>query len=168
MLLYIILIFIDFADDIALITEEMHQAQEMLLKVETEARCVGLYTNAKKTEVMQINYESNTHLIKIDGTPLKNVQNFKYLGSWMVSSEKDYEARKALAWVACHKMKKIWKSNVNKALKTRLFLSTVESVLLYRSEIWTVDVKMKKKIDGCYTKMLRKLARNGLKQRTVR
>ena len=52
-------------------------------------------------------------------------------------------------------MKKIWKSNVNKALKTRLFLSTVESVLLYGSETWTVDVKMKKKIDGCYTKMLR-------------
>ena len=52
---------LDFADDIALITEEMHQAQEMLLKVKTEARCVGLYTNAKKTEVMQINYKSNTH-----------------------------------------------------------------------------------------------------------
>ena len=157
---------LDFADDITLITEEMHQAQEMLLKVETEARCVGLYTNAKKIEVMQINYESKTHLIAIDGTPLKNVQKFKYLGSWMVSSVKDYEARQALAWVACHKMKRIWKSNINKALKARL--STVESVLLYGSETWTVDVKMKKKIDGCWMDGQHKLARNGLKKRTVR
>ena len=62
---------------------------------------------------------SNTHLITIDGTALKNVQNFKYLGSWKLSSEKDYEARKALAWAACHKIKKIWKTNVNKALFRR-------------------------------------------------
>ena len=77
----------------------------------------------------------------------------------MVSSVKDYEARKALA---CQKMKKIWKSNINKA-----FLSAVESaVLLHGSKTCTVDVKMKKKIDGCYTK--HKLARNNLIQRTVR
>lgn len=40
----------DFADDLALLWEEMEQAQEVLHRLETEARRVGLYCNAKKTE----------------------------------------------------------------------------------------------------------------------
>ena len=36
---------------------------------------------------------------------LKEVQNFKYLGGWVASSEQDFEIRKALAWSACNKMK---------------------------------------------------------------
>ena len=146
---------LDFADDIALVAENLLQAQKMLAKVEGEARCIGLYTNAKKTEVMQINYEDDTPLKTLDGSSLKIVTNFKYLGAWMMSSEKDFEIRKALAWTACHKLNKIWKSNISKKLKTRLFLATVEAVLLYGSETWTVDAKLKKKIDGCYTRLLR-------------
>ena len=43
---------LDFADDIALVSEEIDQAQEMLEKVESEAAGVGLLANAKKTKVM--------------------------------------------------------------------------------------------------------------------
>ena len=38
---------IDFADDIALISEEIEQAQKMLLSVEVETRKVGLHLNEK-------------------------------------------------------------------------------------------------------------------------
>ena len=44
-----------FADDLALLTEEMEQAQEVLYRLETEAEKVGLYCNAKKTEVKPFN-----------------------------------------------------------------------------------------------------------------
>ena len=37
----------------------------------------------------------------------------------------------------------------------KLFLSTVESVLLYGSETWTVNKTFQKRLDGCYTRMLR-------------
>ena len=37
----------------------------------------------------------------------------------------------------------------------RLFLTTVESVLLYGSEAWTLTKKLTKQLDGCYTRMLR-------------
>ena len=40
-------------------------------------------------------------------------------------------------------------------LKVRLFVATVESILLYGSETWTLTETLKKKIDGCYTRMLR-------------
>ena len=37
----------------------------------------------------------------------------------------------------------------------RLFIATVESVLLYGAETWTITRTMKKQLDGCYTRMLR-------------
>ena len=49
----------------------------------------------------------------------------------------------------------VWKSNLKRKMKERLFLSTVESVLLYGSETWTINKTMHKRLDGWYTKMLR-------------
>ena len=42
----------DFADDIALISEEIEQAQKMMDRMETETRKIGLFLNEKKTKVM--------------------------------------------------------------------------------------------------------------------
>ena len=64
----------------------------------------------------------------------KVVNNFKYLGAWMSSSSKDFEIRKALAWQACHKLKKLWNSKLKRKLKIRTFQATIESILLYGSE----------------------------------
>ena len=60
-----------------------------------------------------------------------------------------------LAWNACHKLKKIWTSKLSKKIKKRLFLANFVAVFLYGSETWTVTEQMRKKIDGCYTRMLR-------------
>ena len=40
-------------------------------------------------------------------------------------------------------------------MKERLFLATVESVLLYGSETWTLTRTMEKQLNGCYTRLLR-------------
>ena len=37
-----------------------------------------------------------------------------------------------------HRLKDIWKSKLSKSLKIRLFIAACESVLLYRSETWTL------------------------------
>ena len=42
---------LDFADDIALVSEQVEQAQELLKRVEEEAAGVGLRAYAKKTKV---------------------------------------------------------------------------------------------------------------------
>ena len=47
---------LDFADDIALLSSEIEQAQELISRLETEAKKVGLHLNAKKTEVMAFNH----------------------------------------------------------------------------------------------------------------
>ena len=67
-----------------------------------------------------------------DGSNLKKkVKDFKYLGAWMQSTEADIRARQTLAWKACNNLNNIWRSNLTKNIKVKLFQATVESVLLY-------------------------------------
>ena len=91
----------------------------------------------------------------MDGSTLKVVPNFKYLGGWMDSSESDIRSRKALACRALHHMKKIWRSGMSNTLKRRLFTASVESVLVYGAEAWTMTAAQEAALDGCYTRMMR-------------
>ena len=117
---------LDFADDLALLAEEMEQAQEVLQRLESEAEKVGLMCNAKKTEVQAFNQDRPVVIQAKNGETLKVVENFKYLGAWTHSSSSDISVRKALAWSACHRLKKVWSSKLRRQLKERLFLATVE------------------------------------------
>ena len=146
---------LDFADDISLLCNQMQQAQELLTRVETECSKVGLGLNAKKTEVMTYNISGHNPLRTCSGNTLKEVDDFKYLGSWMDSTEADIKRRKALAWRALNNMTTIWKSHMSRQVKQNFFLATVESVLLYGCEAWTTTKALEKSLDGCYTRMLR-------------
>ena len=148
---------LDFADDIALISDEIKQAQEFLTRVEIEAAKIGLHLNEKKTEFMAFNLPptSDPVLKTRNGKSLKKVDDFKYLGGWLSSCEKDIKVRKGQAWAACHKLRKIWTSKLPHSKKISLFVALVESVLLYGSNTWTLTKSLEKSINGCYTRMLR-------------
>ena len=146
---------LDFADDIALVSHEIDQAQQMLTRVETSAANVGLLANAKKTKVMSYNQPTEVKIKTKDGSILEVVDEFTYLGSLVSSSFSDIKRRIALAWTACNKLHKIWHSTLSREFKVRLFTSTVESILLYGCEAWTLTTKLQKKLDGCYTRLLR-------------
>ena len=146
----------DFADDISLLSDTVEQACTLLLAVEKECIRIGLGLNAKKTKSMPINIKEEDVIIKtLDGTQLEVVKDFKYLGSWVASTERDMKIRRAQAWQALHKLKKIWRSSLSDQLKRRLFVATAESVLLYGSEAWTLTVQQEQSLDGVYTRMLR-------------
>ena len=125
---------LDSADDLALITEETEQAQEVLTRLEQEAGKVGLHCNAKKTEIRAFNYDTPITVNSMYGTILKIIENCKYLGAWWENTDKDFKVIKALAWSACHKLRKIWTSTLSKRITIRLCIATVESVLLYGAE----------------------------------
>ena len=61
----------------------------------------------------------------------KQVLDFKYLGSYITSTEHDVNIRLGKAWSALNQMDKIWKSNLSDNLKRNFFRATVESVLVY-------------------------------------
>ena len=147
---------VEFADDVALVTDTMDEAKLLLDRLESAALSVGLAMNDSKTKFISFNTpEEECTLTSSTGNVLEHVEDFIYLGSWIATTERDFRVRKAKAWAACHKLKKIWKSNLRRSLKIRLFVATVESILLYGSEAWTLTESLKKRIDGCYTRMLR-------------
>ena len=146
---------LSYADDIALISQDIEQAQELLSNVETQALKLGLKINSRKTEIMAFSQSEPINIHSLLNEDIKVVNNFKYLGAWMSSSSKDFEIRKALAWQACHKLKKLWNSKLKRKLKIRTFQATIESILLYGSETWTIDKSLERRINGCYTRLLR-------------
>ena len=152
----VVLTDLDYADDISLLSNHVEQAQELLSRVESECARVGLRLNAKKTEVITYNIQAeHPPLTTTEGIALKEVKDFKYLGAWVNSTEQDLKVRKALAWKALNGMASVWNSNLPRQTKLGFFYATVESVLLYGSECWTLKPTLQKSLDGCYTRMLR-------------
>jgi len=94
-------------------------------------------------------------LTAIKGIDLAEVSNFKYLGSYMESTEADLKARKAVAWKALNSMSSVWKSHISHSVKRCFFQATVETVLLYGFEAWTLTPTLEKSLNGCHTRMLR-------------
>ena len=149
----------DFADDIALISSCIENAQKLLAALESASNCVGLYLNDLKTEFLTLNTIDPLAQIKtLSGTCLKKVSDYTYLGSHISSSENDYKIRKALTWSACNKLHKIWSSRLlSSDLKIKVFQTCIEPILLYGSETWTLTKKQETRLDGTYTRLLRRV-----------
>ena len=144
----------DFADDIALISGSLPNAQKLLLSLESAANSVGLHLNESKTEYVNFTNDNATQITTLSGTILKCKEDYKYLGSYISSSEKDFKIRKGMAWAACNKLHNIWTSKLDVSMKVRIFQSLVEPILLYGCETWTLSKKAEKRLDGSYTRLL--------------
>ena len=123
----------DFADN-TITTEEIYQGLEMLALVKLEAAKIGLHLNSKKTEVMHFNQGEVTTIKAKNGEEIESVNNFKYLGGWLENFAQDFEVQKALACSACHGLRRIWKSNLRRSIRKRVFKDSGESILLYGSK----------------------------------
>ena len=124
---------LDLADDLALFAETIKDAEALLQSLEQPAKQVGLYCNEDKTEYITTSPQPTTELKSLSGTTIKRVEDFKYIGSYIMNSQKDLNTRKALAWNACNKLDKIWHSDLEKSLKLKTFHTLIEPVLLYGS-----------------------------------
>ena len=89
----------------------------------------------------------------LEGTSLKLVDKFTYLGSSVSSTEKDIDTRLTKAWTAIYKLSIIWKSNLTDKMKRSFFQAAVASILLYGCTTWTLTKWLEKKRDGNYTRM---------------
>ena len=148
----------DFADDIALVSSCLENAQDLLHSLESASNSVGLYLNETKTEYINNCKNTNTltNITTLNNTVLKQVDDYKYLGAYLSSSEKDFNVRKGMAWSASNDMHNIWVSELSVQLKVQIFRATVEHILLHGSETWTMSAKLTKRLDGTYTRLLRR------------
>ena len=156
----------DYTDDIALLANMPNQAETILHSLERAAAGIGLYVNAHKTEYMRYNQTGNT--TTLDGASLKLVDNFTYLGSSVSSTEKDIDTRMTKAWTAIDRLSIIWKSDLTDKMKRSFFQSAVVSILLYGCTTWTLTKRLKKKLDGNYSRMLRAILNKSWRQHPIR
>ena len=100
-------------------------------------------------------YNQTGDISTLDGTSLKLVDKFTYLGSSVTSTEKDIDTRLTKAWTAIDRLSITWKSDLTDKMKRSFFRAAVVSILLYGCTTWTLTEWLEKKPDGNYTRMLR-------------
>ena len=142
----------DYADDIAILANTPNQAETLQYSLEQAAAGIGLHVNAHKTEYMCFNQTGG--ISTQDGSSLKLVDKFTYLGSSVSSTEKDINMWLTKAWTVIDKLSIIWKSDLTDEMKCSFFQAAVISILLYRCTTWTLTKWLEKKLDGNYTRML--------------
>ena len=151
---------LDYADDLAIISDCVADAQKILTEIEHAAAQVGLYINTKKTNCMSFNqgiYSGQHQGKRWRDSKECSLEDYKYLGAWIssTSSKKDFNTRRARAWDIAHKLKPVWTSRMPRKTKVGVLTAAVESVLMYGSEAWTLTKALTNRLDGLYTRLLR-------------
>ena len=134
----------------AILANTPDQAKTLLHRLERATADIGLHVNAHKTEYMC--YNQTGDITTLDGTSLKLVDKFTYLGSSISSIEKDIDTRQTKAWTAIDRLTIIWKSDLTDKMKCSFFQAAVISILLYGCTTWTLTKRLEKKLDGNYTR----------------
>ena len=133
-----------FADDIALLTESNEDLQTLVTVVYTSSSDMG---NIGKTEVQLISKKDIAMDIRINNTPLKQVEDFIYLRgniSQKGSCTDDVKYRIGKALGAMQNLNDIWKSRgISTSIKIQLYKTLILSLLMYGSETWTIKRKTK-------------------------
>ena len=134
--------------------------------LERAARGIGIHVNSHKMEYMCYNQTSD--ISTLDGTSLKLVDKFTYLGSSVSSTEKDIATRLTRAWTAIDKQLIIRKSDLTDKMKSSFFQAAVLSILLYGYTTWTLTKRLEKKLDGNYSRMLQAILNKSYQQHPTR
>ncbi|VDP29634.1 unnamed protein product [Schistosoma margrebowiei] len=103
---------LDFADDLALLSQTQQQMQEKTNSVSAALAAVGLNIHKGKSRILRYNTEC-TNSITIDGENLEDVKTFTYLGSIIDQqggSDADVKARIGKVRVAYLQLRNIWNS----------------------------------------------------------
>ena len=100
----------------------------------------------------------------VDGTSLKLVDKFTYIGSSVSSTEKDIDTQLTKAWTATDRLSIIWKSDLTDKIKRSFFQAAVVSILLYGCTTLTQTKRLEKRLDSNYTRMLREILNKSSRQ----
>ena len=113
-------------------------------------------------------YNQTGDISTLEGTPLKLVDKFTYLGSSVASTEKDIDTKLTKAWTAINRLSIIWKSDLTDKMKRSFFQAAVTSILLNGCTTWTLTKRLEKKLDSNYTRMQRAILNKSWRQHPTR
>ena len=137
----------------ALLANTSAQAETLLHSLEQAAAGIGFHVKANKKEYMCFNQRGD--ISTLNGSALKLVDMFTYLGSSVSSIETDINTQFSKTWTAIDRLLVIWKSDLTDKMKCSFFQAVFMSILLYAYTTWTLIKRMEKKLNVNYTRMMR-------------
>jgi len=147
----LLLTYIAFADDIALVTYTVTEMNEVLRNLKFHSEVFGLSINISKTKYMLIGNHPDELLCEINGEQLEKVENFQYLGRTINNSNNDLKAVDKLiskGWDAFNKVKSILKSKTTPMITKKKTIETyILPSVLYASETITWRKDLLRKIE---------------------
>ncbi|VDO95885.1 unnamed protein product [Schistosoma curassoni] len=151
---------LDFADDLALLSQTQKQMQEKTNSVAAASAAVSLNIHKGKSKILRYN-TACTNPITLDGEDLEDVKTFTYLGNIIDEhggSDADVNARISKARTAYLQLKNIWNSKqLSTNTKVRMSNTNVKTVLLYGVETWRTTKAIIQKIQMFINSYLRKI-----------
>ena len=117
----------DYVDDLSLLANTPDNARSLLHSLGQAAAGIALHVKANKTEYICFKRGA---ISTQSGKPLKLVDKFTYLGSYISSMENNVSIRLAKAWNAIDKFSIIWKSDVSDWI--------LRDFPMYRHTTWTL------------------------------
>ena len=163
------LVDLEYADDIVLLFEHQHEAQECLDRLSETIQSFGMCFAPSKCKVMLQDCLPLANPFVINGLPLEIVDRFVYLGSCISSDcsvSNEIKSRIAKARTTFANLHHLWcNKKISLKLKGRVYQATVRAVLLYGSETWPLRVEDSRQLEVFDNRCLRSIARVGWRQR---
>ena len=100
----------------------------------------------------------------LNGSTLKRVDKFTYLGNSFWSTETDINTRLVKAGTAIDSPPVLWKSDLTEKMRRSFFQAVMVLIRLHGCTTWTLTKRMKKKLGGNYTRMLRAIFNKSWRQ----
>ncbi|KAH9584422.1 hypothetical protein MS3_00006030, partial [Schistosoma haematobium] len=151
---------LDYADDLALLSQTQKQMQEKTNSVAAASAAIGLNLHKGKSKTLRYN-TTYANPVTIDGEDLEDVKTFTYLCSNVDEhggSDADVKARIGKARTAYLQLKNIWNSKqLSTNTKVIIFNANVKTVLLYGVETWRTTKATTQKIQVFINNCLRKI-----------
>ena len=127
-----------FADELVLIAEYQIRLQEMVSNLDQQCKTYGMRISRDKTEVMVTSREPIQCDIELDGETLRQVEQFKYLGSIFVREggcKEDVKTRCLKAAQVFYQLSPILgHKEISMITKTQIIKAVSTLTLLYQSE----------------------------------
>ena len=150
---------LEYADDMALVSDSMDLLEELLQAMEVSCSEMGLTISSKKTKILAVHPADRPSQPPRDvplrpaDDPVSVVEEFEYLGSTIsadCSLDKEISSRISKASRSFNILCRVlwYQRRVKTRTKLKMFKSVILSTLLYGSETWAPTVTHVKRLQG--------------------
>lgn len=151
-----------YADDILLAADSDKNLQFNMKVLTEELAKKKMKINVEKSKTMVIGGKGKRLQIKVKGTVLEQVKNFKYLGAHLNEEgrmEDEIKERIGAAGRFFHAIRNsfIGKKEVSMRAKVTVYKTVFLPIISYSSESWTLSKKLESKIQAMEMRYLRKI-----------